>query len=275
MASHEMILECLPPKATARCEWQHIAGFVSHFNDTHGKSYALSTCLDVVNRAGKEPEALLVAPGETPMVIERKSVGLDDHFRDHGNEHIFRQAIFERLRNSFNDALYLLSVHERHLHGKKKREVEKFAEQIADTILSKIPLAKSPRGIEGDGWNLGRTAPDDDTPSCGIGVEISGGWIFDFTTNHSETLREESGYDQSFQSIADNAAQKFVKYADHLKILLVEFYGGFSITVDLSDDDIREIIQYAPLPALIDQVWVAKGKWVGLNDYAIEWERVR
>ena len=67
-----MIFSCFPPQE--KCEWFHLREFVDRYSRSVGKAYTLTACLDVEGRSDKEPELLLNAPEETPIVIERKSV---------------------------------------------------------------------------------------------------------------------------------------------------------------------------------------------------------
>ena len=276
-----MIFSCHIPEGP--CEWQHLRGFVSHFNATHGKSYSRSACLDVANRKGKEPEVLLEAPGETPIVIERKFIAWpSDYLANHGNEHIFDDLILARLSDKFSDSAYRLAVHERDLKGKKKREVEKIAKQIADIVLVNLNQAKSPRGIGGSEpihWSLRPLDPREryeNTPEVGLEIDTWGEPVeLDYPS--SEVLRlaaeAKSGYAQEFERAANNAAPKFAAYAHCLKLLLVQFYGSSSLLV--MDEDIIEVVQSARLPGVIDQVWVAQHDWVTQYDYEVAWQRVR
>ena len=284
-----MIFSCHIP--VGPCEWQHLRGFVSHFNATHGKSYSRSACLDVGSRNRKEPEVLLEAPGETPIVIERKFVAWpSDYLANHGNEHIFDDLILARLSDKFSDSAYRLAVHERDLKGKKKREVEKIAKQIADIVLVNLNQAKSPRGIGGSEpihWSLRPLDPREryeNAPEVGLEIDtwgepegMIGGGIQKPDEIRNEFLRRQaeakSGYTQEFERAANNAAPKFAAYAHCLKLLLVQFYGSSSLLV--MDEDIIEVVQSARLPGVIDQVWVAQDDWITPDDYEVAWQRVR
>ena len=82
-----MIFSCFPPQE--KCEWFHLREFVDRYDTSREKAYTLTACLDVEGRSDKEPELLLNAPEETPIVIERKSVvwPREEYFSDHRNEH--------------------------------------------------------------------------------------------------------------------------------------------------------------------------------------------
>ena len=278
-----MIFSCFPPEG--KCEWSHLRDFVERYNSTRGKSYTLAACLDVEERSEKEPELLLKASGETPMVIERKSVvwPRDEYFSDHSNEHDLHDLFVRRIRslgNPFTDSAYQLTVNARSLKGKKKRDVERFAEQISDIVLSDQITAKSPRGIanrEPIPWRfrpLSLRERDETVPETGIGLVV---WEEAEPSEPSEIRQRieiaKAGYATEFERSAQAAAEKFVKYACCQKLFLVQFCGYGSDW--LQDEDIVEIIKSARLPDMIDQVWLARREWVSEYDHEIAWEHIR
>lgn len=296
-----MIFGCFPPQE--KCEWSHLKSFVDQYNTKFGKVYTRSACLDVEERNKKAPELLLEAPGETSIVLEHKSVVWPTkHLSDHHNEHHLGDRLHILLSDLFQDSVYQLAVDAESLKGKTKKEVERFAEQIADIVLSDVINAKSQRGIgkrKPIPWSFRHFPPDerDETfPKTGIRVEV---WerfetspgigrkiLEQFETlpgvglkvlEPSETFqgveRAKSGYTEEFERLAKDAAEKFAEYANSMKLLLVQFYGDSPVA--LSDEDIIAIIQSAQLPELIDQVWLGQPEWVSEYDYEIAWERVR
>ncbi len=278
-----MIFWCFPPED--KCEWYHLRDFVDHYNNTRGKVYTLTACLDVEGRSEKEPEILLEAPRETPIVIERKAVvwPRDEYFSDHRNEHDLHDLLVNKIRsrgNPFTDSAYQLSVNSNSLKGRKKREVERFAEQIADIVLSDHTTAKSPRGIgnrEPIPWRFRPLSPherDETVPGTGIGLVVSE------KTEPSEPseIREaietaRAGYASEFERSARATADKFAKYSHCEKLFLVQFCGHGSDW--LQDEDIVKIIKSAQLPGVIDQVWLAYPEWVSEYDHVIAWEHIR
>ena len=53
-----------------KCEWNKgLKDFANQFNETYGKDYSLSKCLDISKKETKQPEVLLEASGDQPMVI--------------------------------------------------------------------------------------------------------------------------------------------------------------------------------------------------------------
>ena len=99
--------------STRKCEWYHLKDFVGSYNRGRGIAYTLKACLDVEGRSDKEPELLLNAPGEIPVVIERKTVvwPRDEYFSDHRNEHDLLDMFLDRVRshgNPFTDSVYQL-----------------------------------------------------------------------------------------------------------------------------------------------------------------------
>ena len=116
------MFSCSPPQG--KCEWAHLRGFVDQFNSNYGKSYTRSACLDVAERNEKQPELLLEALGEIPIVVEHKSVVWPPRYlSDHSKEHHLHELIRNMLGNQFKDSVYQLEVSENSLKGKTKREV--------------------------------------------------------------------------------------------------------------------------------------------------------
>ena len=268
-----MIFPCSPTQE--KCEWAHLRGFVDHYNSAYGKAYTRSECLDVERRNTKQPELLLEAPGEIPIVLEHKSViWPPKHMSDHSNEDYLWNRICQQLGDQFKDSLYKLIVNAESLKGKRKREVEGFAEQIAQVVLSDETKAKSQRGI-GDQkpipWcflPLLAHERDEIVPETGIGLEVR------LPPEIFQSVGiAKSGYTKEFERLAKDTAEKFAEYADCLKLLLVQFYGDSSFI--LGEEDVIEIIRSVQLPEVIDQVWLAQPDWVSEYEYEVAWKHVR
>jgi hypothetical protein len=277
------MFSCLPPDNG--CEWADLREFVSRFNKLRGKAYYKSACLDKERRNTKEPEVLLEAPGEDPIVIERKSIVWppgNEYLADHHKSHQLLDDFVRRLNqrdNPFTEFPYRLTVKARDLKGKGQREVARFAEEIADVVLSNPANAKSARGIgrpDPIPWRFRALSPherDETIPSTGIGIEVWGDGMSETRDIPYRIEEEKSGYAKEFNRWADNAAEKFAQYAHCRKLLLVQFFGDSSLW--MGDEEIVEIIKAADLPKMIDEVWVARQDWVSLNDYEIAWEHIR
>ena len=278
-----MVFSCFPPQE--KCEWYHLRDFVDCYNRGLGKAYTLKACLDVVERSDKEPELMLEASEEVPIVVERKTVvwPREEYFSDHRNEHNLHEVFLDRVRslgNPFTDSAYQLAVNASSLKGKKKRDVKRFAEKIADIVLSDQNTAKSPRGVSGREpilWGfrpLSRGERDESVPETGIGLVV---WD-DTEQSEPSELRQrieaaKAGYASEFERTAQDAAAKFVKYSNFLKLLLVQFCGQDSTW--LQEEDIVEIITLARLPGMIDQVWLACPKWISEYDHEVAWKHIR
>ena len=78
---------------------------------------------------------------------------------------------------------------------------------------------------------------------------------------------------KEFERQATSAADKFAQYADCRKLFLVQFFGDTFGGV--GDKEITEMVKSACLPEVIDEVWVARLEWVGLNESEILWEQIR
>lgn len=273
-----MIFWCYPP--SGKCEWAHLRDFVAHFNSLCGKSYRLSKCLDVEIRDEKQPEVLIEAAGEIPLVIERKSVVWPpEYFSNHSNEHDLFQRILELIGSSFQDTVYQLTIGAASLKDKKKREVIKLAEQIARSILANQATAKTYVGLYSRKpvpWSfrpLSSQERDESIPEKGVGfIVISEPDPGEPAEIIQRCETAKLGFAREFKNAAEAAVKKFQKYKECLKVLLVQFHGNGSFILD---EDLIEIIKTAELPALIDQVWVAQPEWVSQDDYNVIWERIR
>lgn len=278
-----MIFWCLPNN---RCEWCNLRGFVQKYNTIHGKSYRPSRFLDEEIRDSSQPEVLLEAHGETPIVIERKSIvwpSGQEHFADHHKGHQLLDDFVKQIElcgNPFADGLYQLSVNETDLKGKRMAEIARFAEQIADSVLSWQFRIKSEYGFASDdpiAWSFRALGPediDDGVPESGIGISIN--WHqdpFELRQMNESIEQQKAGYSQEFQLRAEQAAEKFAQYGRCKKLFLVQFFSPDHSF--LSDEHITEIVEEAHLPEVIDEVWVADQDWISLDDYVIAWVRIR
>ena len=277
-----MIFPCFPPTSYLsngqKCEWNSgIRDFVIQLNAEFGKQYRLSKCLDLKS-IEREPEVLLEAPYEIPIVIERKSiVWPDPHLRDHAKEHLLFDLVCKPLNGLFQDELYQLKVAEQSLKGKSENEVKGIASQIVAIVRLNPKAAKSWRGIGRQDpipWRLCLfPGQDENAPKVGLGLSVEG--KFRSADTHGEILKEiavaKSGYIKELEHQAINASEKFAKYNHCRKLLLVQFFGD---ALALQDKDLTEVVQSARLPRAIDQVWVAEQDMTG-DDYRVIWRHIQ
>ena len=152
-----MIFCCFPPQE--KCEWANLIGFVQKYNDTYGKSYVRTACPDVEDNNSKQPEVLLEAEGEIPIVIERKTIVWPrDYFSDHANEHDFRKTFWAAMDEEFDDALYELTVQAAFLQGKTKKQVKEDAERIASILKPESTEARCDCAVAGQDGTGARRA---------------------------------------------------------------------------------------------------------------------
>ena len=274
-----MVFCCFPPRS--KCEWAHLRGFVAQYNRKNDKTYTRTACLDVGERQTKQPELLLEADGETPIVIEHKSIVWPPaHFSDHDNEHLLAQLVASSVGDLFRDSVYEFEFFEKSLKSKKKRQVEEFAEQIACILRSNETRARTQIGLsksEPIPWKFHALSPmerDEAGWKTGIFTTVSSGTWSDgqseiLNGNDEET---KAGYSEQLEIAAANASEKFDEYSHCLKFLLIQFHGDSSFTLD--DEDMLEIVRSANLPEMIDQVWVAQQDWVSADDYELSWQHV-
>ena len=275
-----MLFSCMPQ--TGGCEWHGLRGFVVQYNQQFGTNYLRTACLDRELRNEKVPEVLLEAPGERPMVIERKAVAWPlDFFHSHSNEHnLFRYFIdfVDSLGNVFDDAAYLLRVSENSLRRKRKRDVKSIAEHIARNVVLNREECRSPLGMREDKpivWGFGPALPheiDERTPERGIGIQIDGGFEDFMRPDRDYKRRRDAaleGYGKEFGRAANDAAAKFHKYSSCRRVLLVQFFGSHES--GLTDSDFQELVERASVPERIDQVWIADYDWLNAHDYDLRW----
>lgn len=251
---------------------------MDQYNSTYEKTYARSACLDVEKRNTKEPEVLLEAPGETPIVLEHKTVVWPPtYLSDHSNEHEFSRRIASSLAGQFDSEAYLLTVNAESLKGSRKRKVLELTGQIVEIILLHEVSAKSQAGIrsrEPIPWQFRPLSPADidyDEPDTGIRIEIVDS--LEASDPYEFIQRVEAatkGFANQLERAAEPAAEKLARYPRHLKLLLVQFCGD-----DLLDkEDFVKMIHSEQLPEVIDQLWLAKPDWVSEYDYETIWERI-
>lgn len=284
------MFSCFNPDKTLghRCEWKggNLQEFVSQYNRKCGTTYVLAECLDapkpgVQQLSLKQPEVLLQGGcGEKPMVIERKQVVGEAYALHHGNLHVLYEMVPESLSLHFGDAVYALEINEESLRGRRKKEVQAAASEIADRVIAERQRVKSGATIGSNQpfpWRFSRVpdhSREENDPEAGVGIHVYGSNAFD-NDPQSAVRRVEEAYTETrkvLEQRLSEAAPKFVMYQDHLKVVVLEFYGDRSL---LDEDDAKKMVAEIKLPALIDEVWVAQHAWVSAWDYEIGYERVR
>ena len=278
-----MMFSCLPVGNEHEC--CIVLHFVSQYNELNGTSYRVVDFPELRSRNTKEPEALLEALEEgPPLAIERKSIVHPSDTRfvaKHRNGHHFFDGFMEQLDAhgfDYSDTLYRLTVYERDLNGKRQKEIPNVVEQVSDSVLrNRLRIDESYLGIGGKSpieWEF-RVVPseerDFEDPENGIVYTI--GLERPRTESPDEIEEMIQDYAQEFEHQAVRAAEKFVRYPDYRKLLLVQFFGATLGGVE--EKDIIDLVKSARLPAAIDEVWVAREEWVGLLESEIRWDHVR
>ena len=277
------MFSCLPIGNEHECCIAH--HFVGQYNERNGTDYRVVTFPEMDNRNTKEPEVLLEDPQGGPrLAIERKSVvyPLDEHYLGkHRNGHYFLDLFIEQLKLhgcDYSSTLYQLEVYERDLASKRQQEIPLIAEQVGASVVRL--WSKSDELFCGIGgktpiqWEfriLPREERDLDAPESGIRYMVNlGNTLFE---PPEKTAEERAAYSREFEHQAERAAEKFSGYPDCRKLLLVQFFGdSFG---GAGDREIKNMIRSASLPEVIDEVWVARQEWVGLDESETRWQRVR
>ena len=274
-----MMFSCTPASG---CERRHLNSLVVRLNGLWRKSYEVSACLDMDSRNEPEPELLLEAPGEPPIVIERKSVAWPREFlRDHNNEHAIADDLLARLSGTYQDDFYVLTLRSASFVGQRMVHMREWAEQIANAILRDEDNSRTTRGIRGENpvpWRFRRANEFDrdyDTPDTGIEVRTwqddgpsfldPSGW----TTMITEATQ---GYKAELERLAASCGAKFAKYGNHIRLLAIEFHGDLW---SLSEDALIEVVNSAELPNCVDQVWLGQQDWLDDYTHTVYWDMVR
>jgi hypothetical protein len=214
------------------------------------------------------------------MVVERKQVAAESYARHHGNLHVLYDVIPDALAPHLGDALYSLEVGDEGLRDKRQKEVRAAAREIADAVIANLGRVKGGASVGGPRpfpWRFGRVPPharEEGAPEVGVGVQVHGSAApadepEAFLRQVEEAYAETKGV---LERLLADAARKFVPYADHLKVVVLEFYGDTDL---LGEDEVKRMVGEAELPALVDEVWVARQEWTSACDYDLGYERVR
>jgi hypothetical protein len=284
------MFSCFNPDKTpaGKCEWKggNLEDFVRQFNLTRATSYVLEECLDTPKPGVtlpnlKQPEVLLKGrPHEPKMVIERKQVIAQSYAAHHGNLHVLYDMIPEALMPHFGGALYSLELNESSIEGKKKREVQEATREITKQVIAnreRVLTSGTVGSSQPFPWRFGRVpeyARPDNAPEIGIGVNFYGSDFWSLDTQDSLRQVEEAyaGTREILERVLRDVELKFAAYLDHLKVVVLEFYGDRDL---LTDDDAKRMVREVVLPASIDEVWIAHEVWVSEWDFEIGYERVR
>lgn len=278
LSNLDAVFECCRIGNT--CEWHTgLSRFALGYNQAYNKSYRLAACLDAQNRTRKEPitpkqpEVLLKAAGEPCIVIERKSIMTTDYARSHGNFHFLVDHFGHLLGHHFPDSMYNLEVIAPAIGKQGKHEIRNIAHQISSAVVSGRQLVVQNSGIWGVDpipWHFYEELPEGFTGStsirAGINTIVRTGPIA--TVPDMQLIK--AGYVAALKKEVGKAAKQFEQYGHCQKLLLLEFYGDYPIGPDIVD-----IIKEAPIPNVVDQVWLAYKEWVSGIDYETCWLRVR
>ncbi|MET0650009.1 MAG: hypothetical protein ABW208_25655 [Pyrinomonadaceae bacterium] len=278
-------------RITGRCEWIDggLQDFTLLYNELHGTSYRLEKCLDVEKSSGPEPdrpqpEVLLVGSNdEPPMVIERKTVAWPrQYIRRAQHEDEFTDTLLERLNPLFHDYAYALDVWAPDVFARKtnKHEIQATAHGIAEAVIG------GTRSSVLHGFSVGRKQVrwafrrvnesdlDEDFPRRGVVVTLHGA-VSDSLAGEPDALVSKhldvvTRTRQELTKQLSAAARKFYGYDDYIKVVVLECYGEY-----LTDEDVSRLLVEAELPIMIDQVWLAREKWVSNYEWQLTYELAR
>lgn len=273
----DLLFCCLPDDV--KCEPFILRDLLRKLIEAESGAYSRIRCLDREERNQKEPELLIDGTDVVPIVVERKSVAWpsESYYSDHRNSHAlvshFGRYVSEN-KDPFQNGLYKILVQERSLKKKRKQEIKRIAQAMADVVLAAVAAGEPVHGLGGNlpiWWRLREVLPserDESMPERGIGIEVS-------QENVSFDLDGKvlDGYASEFERQASAAAEKFQRYRHCRRLLAIQFFGEGSCWID--DGELLSMIKSADLPEEVDEVWVAYHDWVNAYEHEIGWACVR
>ncbi|MEH2157607.1 hypothetical protein [Nostoc sp.] len=247
-----------------KCEWEKgLRDFAIQFNEAFGKDYSLSKCLDISKRDSKQPEVLLEASGDKPMVIEcKKIVYPPKYYEQHRHFHKFFQYFSDSYNRDLKPVLtqdvYEIGINENALYQNKEQKLPSISNQIVAHVLQHIEdfyVSNQICSAEPIPWCF-RQVPENerDDESYKSGLRLSGSakslsYQFDKLAEAEEEIAKQ---------LTKNLSQtdkKFQEYANCLKILVIEICGD--ILSIPAPEVIASIIENASIPPSVDQIWLA------------------
>jgi hypothetical protein len=256
-----------------KCEWRGGAldAFVKHYNEISGTKYVLTECLDVVRISGltlKEPEVLLTDTNtSTQMVIERKSVVWPkSYIYQHGLGHEFAGLIWNGAKGLFQEAGYKLSVRSGELRGLSGKQVRDAGKQIGEAVSKLTPADLPIRRAQPIEWSFRVIEPGEEEEDFkGIAINEFGSMGLD----GSEREEAVVGIPLEIQEQLNAAVEKFRRYENQLKLVLLDFYSE-----ELWEDDIPPMMKSILIPEGVDEIWRTVRDWVSANDYEVGYDRL-
>jgi len=254
---------------------------VEEFNRRYGRNYIRQSCLDVEDRNTKQPEVLLVSPGNPDMVVERKSVCWPrEFFKDHSNFHQLGEMVSRALGARFPDGRYVVVVSEEALRAKSKTEIRRIAHAISEAVISSgdaVHGADGLRAMDPIPWAFRPACPGVDydessPPDMGVGLVSESANFSGLETFREDVAHALSGFRAELAIQIEKATEKLRRYPTAQRVLLVQFFSDSEVVFD---EDLTLLVKEAPLPPEIDQIWVAYHSWINENDYEVAWKQIR
>lgn len=253
---------CLPPSNDN--EWLNLNRFVEIFNATYGTNYRLESFPENEDRSNPQPEILL-CDNEARMVIERKVLPWPQNFvRQHQLAHEFSERFFAKMLDEFSDDTYVFEIADSDIPDNKRKIIE-LVNDVTEHILKHRSLIRDTGGIicenEPIEWKFYRLPEPDreDYPEeSGIVCRFMNPFGY-YDKRQMPTAQAE--IKAALSDLIAKSAPKFDKFADCLRVLIVEPYTN---VLNVSPEMLRRITQNIKIPMNIDQIWLAS--WIELND---------
>lgn len=264
-------MACLPQ--SGGCERLRIDPFVALLNSEEGTGFAHDECLDLAHRNSCQPEVSYIDSGANKMlVIERKTLAWPvDYVRRHKNDHFVASGILHGLRDfTSGQRSYLITLPPR--LGGTRDELEAFIGYVVASARRQLPGLQMGQAVEGehDGLRWWFAVADAESrrelgvPSGGVAIQ----WATSF--DDDVVVSVPGGMSTELVRLFDSCLQKFLPYLDARRILLIEPQGDIE---RLPDTWWVRLLEAAPPPAEIDEVWITEYGWV--TDFDQPWTFTR
>ena len=263
-------MACLPE--SGGCERHRTDPFVSHLNKLESTQFIHQACLDVLDRASPQPEALY-SDGSTgaDLVVERKTiVWPPDYAARHRNDHFIAELLSEKLRDLAHGQP--LTIHLDQAPRMPVVELSSFASEVAASIRASMSSILGGHvvgaNLNGGRWSCSFDAEEraaSDEPATGLIIR----WTYPDETPNTEQLPAELV--DAVHSVLASTVEKFRNYAHARGILLLDPHGAIRYTGEWWW---AAVFAVAPVPASITEVWLASYNWVTDHEQGWIFERI-
>jgi hypothetical protein len=172
----------------------------------------------------------------------------------------------ERREGLFQEAGYKLSVRSGELRGLSGKQVRDAGRQIGEAVSKLTPADLPIRRAQPIEWSFRVIEPGEEEEDFkGIAINEFGSMGLD----GSEREEAVVGIPLEIQEQLNAAVEKFRRYENQLKLVLLDFYSE-----ELWEDDIPPMMKSILIPEGVDEIWRTIRDWVSADDYEVGYDRL-